>query len=293
MRVLQHLLAVSIVALSAQTALADDAGKAIWRVEGVKNPESSLFDGATNKIYVSSVNGAPTEKDGNGFVSVLSPDGKMVTSDWATGLNAPKGMGIHGGVLYVADIDELVAVDLKSGAIKKKYAANGAKFLNDIAVDGEGRIYVSDMAANAIWRLDGERFEIWLESPDLKSPNGLTVTGNDLIVGSWGKMTEGFATKIPGHLLRVSLADKSIASVGNGKPVGNLDGLEILSDTEFLVSDWMAGKVLKVKDTGEAVALLDLNQGSADLGYDPKTQTIFVPMMKDNAVLAFKLPVAK
>lgn len=290
MPIFHRMMAIVFVLFGAGAATADDASQAIWRLEGVKNPESTLFDATSGKIYVSNVNGAATEKDGNGFISIISPDGKMIKSDWATGLNAPKGMGIHNGVLYVADIDELAAIDVKSGTIKKKYPANGAKFLNDIAIDKSGRVYVSDMAASTIWRLDGDTFEIWLDNADLKSPNGLIVKGDDLIVGSWGKMTDGFATKVPGHLLKVSLADKSISPLGDGTPVGNLDGLEILSDSEFLVSDWMAGKVLKIDGSGKAELLFDLNQGSADLGFDPKTKTIFVPMMNDNTVLAFKMP---
>ena len=276
--------------LGANLAHADDTLKAAWRLEGFRNPESTLVGPAGEKIYVSSVNGAPTEKDGNGFISQVSLDGKMLNQKWATGLNAPKGMAVVGDTLFVADIDELVAVDVASGKIRKKYPADGAKFLNDVAVDSEGRVYVSDMAANIIWRLDGETFSRWLESADLKSPNGLVIKGNHLIVGCWGVMTNGFATDVPGHLLSVSLSDKTISNLGSGASVGNLDGLASLSDTEFLATDWMAGKVLKINVSGTAETLFDLNQGSADLGYSEARKTIFVPMMKDSVVLAFKLP---
>lgn len=281
---------VAALFVVATLAWADDTAKAQWRLDGFKTPESTLVSPTGDVIYVSNINGAPTEKDGNGFISKITPDGKLLKAEWATGLNAPKGMSVVGDTLFVADIDEVVAIELSSGAIRKKYVAAGAKFLNDLAVDAANRVYVSDMAGNAIWRLDGDKFEKWLEDPGLKSPNGLVVKGDDLIVGCWGVMTNGFETEVPGHLLRVSLSDKSLHNLGSGVSVGNLDGLEILSDTEFLATDWMAGKVLKINASGSAETVFDIKQGSADLGFDPKTKTIVVPMMQNNAVHAFKLP---
>ena len=64
---------------------------------------------------MSSINGQILEKDGNGYISRLSPDGKVVSAKWVTGLNAPKGLRSAGGVLWVADIDEVVAIDIGSG----------------------------------------------------------------------------------------------------------------------------------------------------------------------------------
>ena len=290
MTILRWTSALMLMVCGATWAHADDAAKAAWRLEGFKTPESTLVGPKGNVIYVSSVNGAPTEKDGNGFISKISPDGKMIEAEWATGLNAPKGMSIVGGTMFVADIDELVAIDMATGDIRKKFPAKGAKFLNDVTADSKSRVYVSDMAGNAIWQLDGDTFSKWLESDDLKSPNGLIVKGDHLIVGAWGVMTNGFATDVPGHLLQVSLSDKAISNLGDGSSVGNLDGLEILSDTEFLATDWMVGKVLKIDVSGKSEQLFDLNPGSADLGYHAPSKTIFVPMMKDNAVLGFKLP---
>ncbi len=168
-----------------------------WELEGLKNPESALPDTKAGIIYVSNVNGTPTDKDGNGFISKVSPEGKIVTAEWVTGLDAPKGLILSGTKLYVSDIDKLVEIDTATGKITAKFEAPGAKFLNDTAVDKDGNIYVSDMATNVIWRLSGGKFEKWLESAALKNPNGLYVEGDTLIVAAWGVMTDGFATKVP------------------------------------------------------------------------------------------------
>ncbi len=289
MKALNLCAAIAVLA-SGLTGAHADAAKPTWRLDGLNTPESALLSPSGDVLYVSNINGAPTEKDGNGFISKVSPEGQLVTAKWATGLNAPKGMAVVGDTLFVADIDELTAIDLATGAIRKRYAAKGAKFLNDIAVDSDGRVYVSDMVGNIIWRLDGENFDRWLESDKLKSPNGLVVRGDMLIVGAWGVMTNGFATDVPGHLLKVSLKDKSIANLGSGASVGNLDGLEILSETEFLATDWLAGKVLKIHESGSATTLFDLTQGSADLEFSAPRNTIYVPLMKNDALVAYPLP---
>ena len=288
MKVLRWFLLANAVVWNMAIAHAGEPGQA-WRLEGFSNPESVLVGASGQVMLVSNMDGAPTEKNGTGFISKATLDGQMLALKWVTGLNAPKGMAMVGDKLFVADIDELVVINAKYSAIIKRYPAKGAKFLNDVAVDQQGRIYVSDMVENTIWRLDGGKFEPWLRSADLKSPNGLIVKGDDLIVACWGVMTNGFATDVPGHLLKVSLADKSIANLGSGASIGNLDGLQVLSAMEFLATDWMVGKVLKITEAGTATTLFDVNPGSADLGYSAALNTVFVPMMKDGAVVAYSL----
>ena len=134
----------------------------VWEATGLKQPESAVYDPAKDTIYVSNVNGEPVGKDGNGFVSKLSPDGKVTELEWAKGLDAPKGMALVGDTLYVADIDTLVAIDTASGEVKQRYPAPGAKLLNDVTADSQGRVYVTDLLTNSIWRLEGGGFAAWL-----------------------------------------------------------------------------------------------------------------------------------
>ncbi len=285
----RHALVMLTIATAATAATAAPSATKLWETAGFKNPESALFDNEAGVVYVSNVNGEPTAKDGNGFVSKVSPNGKIQTLEWVKGLNGPKGLAHAGGKLYVADIDELVEIDLKSGAIAKRYPAAGAKFLNDVAADAAGNIYVSDMATNTIWRLSGGKFEVFVNDAKLESPNGLAVENDTLWVAAWGVMTNGMETKVPGHLKRVSLIDKTITSHGNGSPLGNLDGLEPLGDGAYLVSDWVAGKVFRITPTGEANLLFELGPGTADLGYDRASATTYIPQMKTGMLYALKV----
>lgn len=261
----------------------------LWETEGLATPESALPVPAEGFAYVSNVAGAPLEKDGNGFISKVSlADGKITEREWAKGLDAPKGMALTGGKLYVSDIDKLVEIDPKSGKIIASHEAPGSVFLNDVAADGNGHVYVSDSSTSTIWRLADGKLEKWAEGEDLKFPNGLYVEGDKLIIAAWGAPGTSGQSPQAANLLQVSLADKKVSNLGDGTPVGNLDGIEPDGD-DYLVSDWVAGKVFRIGKSGKAELLLDLGQGTADIGYDPASKTMLVPLMKDNKLRAYKV----
>ncbi len=280
--------AVCLATLAAAPS-AYSAPAMLWEVAGLANPESALPDVKAGIIYVSNVNGAPDAKDGNGSISTVSLDGKVIAQKWSTGFNAPKGLALAGGKLYAADIDELVEIDTKDGTIIKRYPAKDAKFLNDVAADAAGNIYVSDMMTSTIWKLSGGTFTVWLADAKLENPNGLLVEDGNLRVGAWGVMTDGFATKVPGHLISVALDSKAITSVGDGSPFGNLDGLQPLGGGAYLVTDWMSGKVMKYNADGKVETLLELGQGAADIGYDAASKTMYVPQMSKGTLAAYKV----
>jgi len=276
-------------AIATSSSLAGELTKAWETPDTLSGPESAIYHAGSDMIFVSNVNGAPNEKDSNGFISTLSPDGTVIKADWVTGLHAPKGLALSGDNLYVSDVDTLVEINIESGAISNTYAAADSQFLNDVAADADGNIYVSDMMTNTVYRLSGGELSPWLQSDDLENPNGLFVEGDNLIVGSWGVMTDGFATEVPGHLKSVSLADQSIQSLGNGTAVGNLDGVESDGNGNYYVTDWIAGKLLHIMPSGESNELLDLGQGSADHAVMADQGLIVIPMMNDNKVVAYKI----
>jgi sugar lactone lactonase YvrE len=260
-----------------------------WETSGLQAPESAVYDEQRDVLYVSNVAGSPTDKDGQGSISKVSPEGEMVEAEWVSGLNAPKGLGLHGGRLYVADIDRLVAIDVETGEIAGEHVAPTAQFLNDVTVDGDGRVYVSDMVGNAIYRLDGDSFEIWVQDEALESPNGLLAQDDRIVVGAWGVMTDGFATKTPGHLKAVDLDSKEISSIGSGEAVGNLDGVEATDGGSYLATDWLGGALYLIDSSGKAERVLDLNQGSADLEYRADEKLAIIPMMNDNKLVAYRV----
>ena len=109
--------------LSMTSALQAPAGSPapltpVWTVtEGMDAPESAYFDAASGFIFVSQIGGQAAARDGNGRISKLTTDGKLVAADWVAGLNAPKGLRARQGTLYTADLDDIVAIDIASGRI--------------------------------------------------------------------------------------------------------------------------------------------------------------------------------
>jgi len=266
-----------------------------WEAKGLAQPESVLHDPVTDVLFVSNINGAVMQKDGDGFISRIKPDGTILERNWAKGFNSPTGMGLHGRTLYVADVNMLVEVSAASGSIDKKHKADGAIFLNDVAVAENGTVYVSDTPMNTIWRLKDGVFEPWLADDELNGPNGLVVQDGKLVVSSLGRLKSVGQERETAGLYKIDIEDKTITSLG--KPIGNLDGLAVLKPESYLVTDWPDGALYKVdvkgKRTTKVGQLLDLNQGSADLIYLADKQLIVVPMMLDNTLAAYSLGSAK
>jgi hypothetical protein len=277
----------------------------------LKTPESVIYVPNENVLFVSNIDGAPDGKDNQGFISKVSPlNGSIIELNWVTGLNAPKGMTItnnnitNNTLLYVSDITDLVEIDAKSGKIINRYNAPGSGFLNDVASDNQGHVYVSDTVTNTIYRLDAKNLgdnsstnnsnaslQVWLQTPELNGPNGLYVDdiNNKLIVVSVGPFSN------PGGSIRaVDLQNRTISSLGEegtAIPIGGLDGIEADSTgIYYYVTDNTAGKLYVVNSNGTGYETLDLQrQGTADLGTILDQNMIIIPMMQDNKLEAFRI----
>lgn len=258
-----------------------------WEATGLEAPESVVA--YKDSYFVSNVAGQPAEKNGLGYISQLNKKGQITTKKWAVGFNAPKGMGIYGENLYVADIDVVALVDLNTGKIKKKFDAEGATFLNDIEITSDGTVFITDtFGGNAIYRIKDGEISLWLKSDLLNYPNGLKVKEDELFVASWGVVTnaETFETEVPGVLLSVSRKDKSIKTLT--EPFGNLDGLAVYSDG-FLVSDWISGKIMTVDGMNVPQPILELKPGAADLNLINDQKILLIPQMLEGKVTAYTI----
>ena len=146
-------------------------------------PESAVFDEIGKQIFVSNVN--HYAKDGNGFISRISANGKNVDVQWLSGLNSPTGLATHGGLLYAADFDELLIIDISDQrVIKRVRAPHERPSLNDVAISPAGRVFVSGSASNSIYELKNGELEVWKQHDTLlKHANGLYIENGKLIFG--------------------------------------------------------------------------------------------------------------
>lgn len=248
-----------------------------WKTEEtLPVPESVLYDSKNNTLYVACIDGKPDEKDGKGAIAKVSTAGKVTSAAWITGLDAPKGMGMFKNNLYVADIDKVVVIDIAAGKITSSVAIEGAKFLNDITVDKNGNVYVSDTGTGKIHLVKDNKASVYFESAEFKGINGLLALGNELYIVD-------FATGLNYKLS----ADKKLTQYG--KSAEGADGIVLLGKDEYLVSSWN-GEVDYVNAKGEATKLIDTREqklNAADIEYDAKTKTLFVPTFFANSVMAY------
>jgi hypothetical protein len=272
----------------------------LWNLTtGFAAPESAFHDAASNAVFVSSINGQILEKDGNGYISRLSPDGKVVAEKWATGLDAPKGLRSARGVLYAADIDTVVGFDIKSGKEASRVKIDGAVFLNDLATAPDGTIYVSDSTALKIFEVRNGTASVFVEGGNqVEQPNGLLVDGGRLILGSVGPAPMPGAPRgagagrgrgpVAGHLFAFDRKSKQ-RTLLTAEPVGGIDGIELDGRGGLIVTDVIGQRLLRVSRAGKVTVLAAFTAGGADFGYIAARKLAVVPFLFSNSVAAYDL----
>ena len=249
----------------------------LWETDSVlKVPESVLFDADNKVLYATNIDGTdPWARDGKGSVAKVGLDGKVIATEWVSGLNGPKGMGLYKGKLYVADMNELLVIDIASGKIEKRIVVTGAEGLNDVSVSKSGTVYVSDSKLKKVFVVKDGVSELFLDN--LKGPNGVLMHGDDfylLDAGGMFKMNK----------------DKTLTRITDGMD-GGTDGIENISGNDFIISCWQ-GVVWYVNADGSKQQLLDSRpdkRNSADIGIDAKNKIIYVPTFWRNTIVAYRV----
>lgn len=244
--------------------------------------ESVAYSSKHDLMYVS-VQGKQEPEDGS--IAVLNSDGTLNKLAFTTGLNDPKGIAIKDDLLYVSDVTELVKIDLNTGDILEKYIAGDEGFLNDVTIDQDGNVYVSDMSSSSIYKLDKNgTYAKWLTTPLLENPNGLLAVGNTMYVAAWGlpesKNEEGYTQ---GRFLKLDISTQKIKKVTD-LPLGNLDGIQVYDKDHFLVSDWRNGKLYKISKTGETQLFMQSEASLGDILYISDKQILALPLNKQAKV---------
>jgi len=250
----------------------------VWESDAtLKTPESVFFDAKRKVLYVSNIDGEPWVADGKGSIGKVGLDGKVIAAEWVTGLNCPKGMALSddGKSLFVGDCGGLVVIDIDAGKIRKKIPVEGA-LLNDV-VNDKGTIFASDTNGKKVYEFKDGKASVLLDDKVLKGPNGLQVHKGALYV-------------LDNDSLNRVNKDKSLQVIASGM-AGGADGLENVKDDDFLVTVW-SGAVWYVHADGSKDLLFDgkaMDTKTADIGWDPKTSTVYVPTFFKNTVISFKV----
>lgn len=246
---------------------------------GLTHCESAVYDAKNNIIYASVIG---NREAGDGSIATVDTDGKLINAKFVEALNDPKGIAITKDKLYVSDITELVEVDLATGKVIKTHTLNGIKFLNDVAIDKAGNIFVSDTSTSTIYKLDKEgNFSLWLTDVALDHPNGLLIQDNIMYVASWGSHPDG------GRVSKIDMATKSVDSISS--IIGNLDGIRPYDKNRMIISGWTKGKIQLIDYNGNTQQILKVGQSVGDIAYIKEKDLLLLPMNRQSRLLFYKL----
>ena len=269
-------------------------------IDSLQTPESVKWDSAQDVYLVTNINGNPSMKDGNGFISRVKPDGSIEALKWVAGgqngatLNAPKGTALRGDTLWVTDIDAVRAFDATSGAAVATVdlSGQGAVFLNDATFGPDGALYITDTGIrfdaqgnmthpgpDRIFRVAPDlSVSVAAQGDSLKGPNGIfwDQGGNRFIVVAFAG-PEVFAWHS---------GDAAPTVVATGP--GGFDGVE-MARGRLLVSSWTDSTV-SAYETGNQVNVITGVPSPADIGYDARRNRVMVPIFTGNQVEIWQLP---
>lgn len=258
---------------------------------GFSTPESILHDSVADVYLVSNIQGDPAGRDGNGFISRVSPDGEVSDLKWIDGtlpgvtLHAPKGMAILADTLFVTDIDCIRRFHRTTGEPLQDLCLEDAFFLNDLAASPRGDLYFTDSGSSegpgAVYLLRStadvpQRVTLAegtvLEGETLGGPNGVAADRRGLYVATFGS----------GELFRVTPEGERLQLLS---PSGMaLDGLVSLEERGFLLSSWGDSAVYWIQADGTVSPLVEGVEAPADIGFDAKRNRVLVPLFHGNAL---------
>ena len=259
----------------------EDGITKVWETEKeFATSESVLYDPEREVIYVTNFDqfgmGNPQVSQS---ISKLSLEGEIIEMDWVSSLNNPLGMTISNDELYVAERKGIAIIDLDKGEIIERIEVPGSVFLNDIAVDDNGNIFISDSRKNIIWKITNKKAEEFLSYPDVEDPNVLYFHNNKLLIGNSGDS----------WLKELDIETKKITNVASF-PEGFIDGIRVDNNGNYIVSLWK-GKIYRVKDSGEIELIFHTeNKGyfTADFEYIPEKNLLIIPTFFENRVVGYK-----
>ncbi|MBI2095629.1 MAG: SMP-30/gluconolactonase/LRE family protein [Candidatus Omnitrophica bacterium] len=255
-----------------------------FALSNFETPESVAVDPEDGSYYVSNVNGEPLAKDGNGYISKINAEGSVVIQKFIGGkdasLNAPKGILVSGKNIFVTDIHAVKGFDKATGKITALVDLSrfGVRFLNDIAAEPSGAMFVSDTMTNRIFRIDPSNHyeaKLFYGGKELGSPNGLAVNPKNrhLLVATWGS----------GEVLEIDRW-KKIHVLKRG--LQNLDGIDVDNRGNLYVSAFERGEVYRISNLGRGALVTALSGlvTPADISYDRKKDELLVPSFKGHTV---------
>lgn len=264
-----------------------DTTHVVGSATGLAGPEAVRYDPDQDLYFVANFNGEGGDRDENGFISTLSPDGTIQELEFMTGtsdhpMHAPRGMYITGDTLWACDADGVHGFDRNSGeqVAFVDFTEFEPGFLNDIAVGPDGALYVTDTGESRLYRISGSEATVVVDSLP-HAPNGIMYDEENerLILAPWNEARTFYAWNPASSEL------EEVTTLDSG---GNFDGIEIVEGSWVLASQVDSSLYISGDNSGVAVKTRGL---PADIGIDTQRLRVAVPYIALDRVDIWDLPV--
>jgi len=253
----------------------------IWEIDSIcKGPECVVYDKGRNCLYVSNFGKFPGDGSNynEDYITKIGIDGKVLDKNFIQNLTSPTGMCIYQDRLYIVERFGVVVVSLSRRTVETRYRIRKGGFLNDVCIDSSGNIYVTDSDSAAVYRIKDGKVEQWFKTTDISNPNGITLDGDNLIIG----------VNSDNYLKSISILDKKITSIAEMGP-GIIDGIKKHGNDYFV--SLFSGCLYLVKKDGKITELLNTQSNKincADFEYVEDIHLFVIPALTNNKVTGYK-----
>ena len=210
---------------------------------------------------------------GNGFLTLMNSDGRVI--DWriVDELDAPLGMAVRDHVVYVVDTNRVRTFSWP-GFEPGETVELSTAVANDIAVGPDGTMYITDTAMDEVRVVTpGQTVSHLIGEGLFDGANGIELRGSELYVG--GK-----------QLWKVDLQTNEVTLYPDW--LTDIDGIEFEADGTLQVT-LVGGPLVRIPMQGEPQVLGGDGVSSANHGYDPKSGLALIPTGFDNTIIAIRV----
>lgn len=203
------------------------------------------------------------------------------------------GMEVVGTNVFGISGSSVNCYDLNTGDELGSINISGAQFLNGMASDGAGRIWVTDFSAKKIHEIDFTD----LQNPSssvivnntVSTPNGICydASANRLVFVAWGNSAP---------IKAVSLSDYSVSTLLANSGVGNIDGIDNDLSGNFFIASWSPNRITQFNSDfsiSQTITVAGGLSSPADIAYAEEIDTLIIPNSGNGTVrfVGFNSPV--
>ncbi len=234
------------------------------------SPESVAYDSVGKRYLISNTNSTKiVQRDINGVVT-----------DFVTVGSSIHGVTVYDNKVYVCNGTRIRGYDLSNASEIFNVNVAGSTFLNDLAIDDSGIMYVSDFTARRIYKVNTNNSDYWIYvAATTNQPNGVYVDAprNRLLICCWGANAP---------IKSVNFSDSSITNIIT-TPYTNCDGISLDRNDNVYVSTWGIQSVARydINFSNAPVIVASGLSNPADIYVNKVTDTLAVPNAGNSTVV--------